>query len=210
MSAYRYLVFPQGKQPSVGEVQELHDYSDDLAGRYAFGYERRSGALTVAFEAATFDHVFETNAGFQSLIHRWKLAGCELVDHLGFVKDSAALRPTEASHWHPSEDAAIGRVPSLEKIFLVKDLAAKEALARSSLQLQQTLERYDLIQRLGAWTPYLLIAVATIVTICVGTYAYLCLSDYGGERRQSTINRVVEDPMQETLAGETAPESPSE
>src|SRR6187455_1722129 len=97
MSAYRYVVFPRGRQPSVAEVHELKSFASLLAGRFAWGSCRDDGRLALACEREAFDHGRTIDPGFDALIHRWEARGCEVLEHLGFVKDASALRPATPS-----------------------------------------------------------------------------------------------------------------
>ena len=75
-----------------------------------------------------------------------------------------------------------------------KELAAKEAVGRSLLAVQQSIEHYAVIQRVAAAIPYGLIALAAIMTIGVGFYVRERLLNSGRERRQETIERMLQDP----------------
>ncbi len=194
MSAYRYVVFPRGKQPTTAEVAQLQTCAAALGGRFAWGTCRHEPRLAVAFEGPTFDHVLASDAGFEQLISKWKSRGSELVDHLGFVKDAAALKPAPvvAAAAHDGR-ADIHSVRNDERI-AGKELAAKEAVAQSLLNLNRTLERYGVIQRVAAAVPYLLIAAAAMLTIAVGLYARDRLQNSGREPRQQTIERLATEP----------------
>src|SRR5688572_4048421 len=99
MSAYRYVVFPRGKQPTDVEVREFQKFAGALANQFAFGTCRDDGRLAVAVDRLAFDHVSKIDAGFEAVIRRWEARGCEVVDHLAFVKDAKALRPTPTNLW---------------------------------------------------------------------------------------------------------------
>src|SRR5688572_19651616 len=107
MSAYQYIVFPRGKQPAAAEVAQLQTFATALGGRFAWGTCRDEPRLAVAFEAPTFDHVLASDPGFEQLIHKWESHGCERLDHLGFVKDAAALKPTSEPRGLSPRSAAL-------------------------------------------------------------------------------------------------------
>ena len=97
MTAYRYVVFPPGRQPAVEEAAELQTFDHLLEHRFAFGTDKHDGGLAIAFEAELFDRAVSKDADFEALIRKWEVRGCRLVEHLGFVKDAAALRPLKAA-----------------------------------------------------------------------------------------------------------------
>ena len=190
MSAYRYLVFPKHQQPTADEAAEFESYALLLKRRFAIGRERKSEALTFAFEIEVFDQAMAADEGFEMLIRKWQVHGCELVDKLKFVKDPAALRPT---HAHVQQ-----RHMSQEKIVFAKKYLAQEAIARSLLGVQHTLERQEWLQRVGKAVPYALIAFGTIGLIAAGFYVSTRIQNSNRESRKDTIERVSTDAMSET------------
>jgi len=191
MSAYRYLVFPRHQQPTAEEVAEFERYAPLLKRRFAIGRERKTEALVFAFEIEIFDQAMAADEGFEMLIRKWQVHGCELVDKLKFVKDPAALRPTNT---HVQQ-----RRMSQEKIVVAKQYLAQEAIARSLLGVQHTLERQAWLQRVGKAVPYALIALGTMGVIASGFYVSNRIQNSNRERRQETIERVSTDAMSETV-----------
>lgn len=210
MSEYRYLLFPRGNQPTTGEVGELQNYSGKLLGRFAYGTDRKTGSLAIAFEADSFAQALETHKGFKALIHKWELRGATVCVHLGFVKDSQALRPVPTNQWSPHPQHSTfqpqpsSTVTAQEKLIVAKELAAQEALGRSLLGVQQTKEQHLFLTRVAGWVLYLFIAAGSLMTIVAGIYTYQRLQDAPGERRKETIERVAEDAMQEKLDAHSA------
>jgi hypothetical protein len=186
-----------------------------LANHFAWGVVRHDGRLAVAFEQRGFDHARQVDAGFDALIRKWEVRGCELVEHLGFVKDATALRPVRdsafAPHVRPAEPpppghAAAGEVrtrsaPRPDELAAAKQVVAREAIARSWLGVEQTLQRYAILQRLAAAFPYLLILIATAATVGAGLYIRERLVNSDRESRHETIERmVVDEPHGQSLA----------
>lgn len=206
MSSYHYVVFPRGKQPTVDEVRQLQQFAGALANQFAWGACRDDGRLALAVDRRACDHVQEIEPGFAALIRRWEAHGCELLPHLAFVKDSAALKPIPSFAW--LADAAGGAVRSrrAESPLAAKELAAKEAIGRSMLAVQQSLDRYAVIQRIAAALPYALMALAAVLTIGAGWYIRDRLLHSGRERRQETIERALSDPTPESLASDAPPD----
>ncbi len=200
MAAYRYIVFPKGRQPTVEEVAELRSHATALSNRIAYGASSRDGALAMAFEADAFDRLLALDASFEVLIRRWELFGCEVVDHLAFVKDSTALRPARTAPRRASDALPPDTHARNDRMLAAKELAAKEAAARSRLDTAQSLQRYAALTRFGATMPYLLIGGAALATIFAGFYATNQLQNSGRERRKETIERVTDDAMRQPLA----------
>lgn len=196
MGAYRYLVFPRRQQPTTDEVAEFQTYAMLLKRRFAIGREGKTDALVIAFEQDVFDQALSADEGFELLIRKWQVHGCELVDKLKFVKDPDALKPTRV---HPLE-----RHPSPAKILAAKQQLAQEGIAKSLLNAEQTLSRMTWLQRVGRGVPYALIALGTIGMIAMGFAVSRRLESAGRERRQDTVERVSTDAMQEKLEAETA------
>lgn len=198
MAAYRYVVFPKGRQPTVEEVAELRAHATALGLRIAYGVSGRDGALAIAFEAEALDRLLAVDAGFEVLIRRWELLGCELVGHLAFVKDSTALRPARSA-----PRAAVALPPDTaarnDRMLAAKELAAKEAAAKLQLAVTQSLERFAALARFGAMAPYLLIGIGALATLCAGFYATNRLQNSGRERRKDVIERVNDDAMRQPL-----------
>jgi hypothetical protein len=215
MSSYRYVVFPAGRQPTADEVHQLQQFAGLLANHFAWGVARQDGRLALACELATFDHARQIDAGFDALVRKWEVRGCELVDHLGFVKDATALRPmrtgtpasspagasksSRAEGDRPSTGGASSKDPSREHFATARTTRAQEAIASSLLGVERTLARYDAVQRLAAAFPYALMAVAAAATLGVGWLIRGALLDSPRERRQETIERMVEGPMEDTV-----------
>ncbi|RIK80522.1 MAG: hypothetical protein DCC67_09275 [Planctomycetota bacterium] len=198
MSAYRYVVFPQGKQPTVDEVAELKGFAAALGNHFAYGTCRRDGRLAIAFEQSSFDQLKSIDAGFQSLVFRWEARGCELLAHLAFVKDSKALRPVAAPPVRGHSGAA--SADGLSQQLAGKQAAAQEAVARSLLSVEQTLERYAAVGRLAAAAPYLMMVAAIAMIIAAGAYIHHRLQDAERDSRQEAIERALDDPLQEPRA----------
>jgi hypothetical protein len=189
MSAYRYLVFPKHQQPTTDEVDELQCYASLLKHRFAVGRERKSESLVIAFEQEIFDQAISSDEGFELLIRKWQVHGCELVDKLKFVKDHDALRPVQV----------VGRQVSQDKLIAAKKQLAQEAIARSLLSVHRTLEHYTWLQRFGKAMPYMLIAAGTLGVIIAGFYISGRMQAGNRERRQDTVERVSDDGMNELL-----------
>jgi hypothetical protein len=193
MSAYRYVLFPRGKQPTADEVRELQNFAGALANQLAWGTCRDDGRLALAVDRQSCDHVQQIDSGFAALIRRWESHGCELLPHLAFIKDAAALKPTPSFAWLAQDGRGTVQSRRTESQLAGKELAAKEAVGRSLLAVQQSIERYAVIQRVAAAIPYGLIALAAITTIGVGFYVRERLLNSGRERRQETIERMLQD-----------------
>jgi hypothetical protein len=185
MSAYRYLVFPKHQQPTADEADELQSYATLLKHRFAIGRERKSESLTIAFEQEIFDQAISSNEGFELLIRKWQVHGCELVDKLKFVKDHDALRPVQVRSRRVSQDT----------LLVAKKQLAQEAIARSLISVQRTLEHYTWLQRFGKTVPYMLIVAGTLGMIIAGFYISGRMQDGNRERRQDTVERVSDDGM---------------
>ena len=205
MSAYQYVVFPRGRQPSTAEVAELQKFAGALANHFAWGTCRHEPRLAIAFEQRGFDHVRQIDAGFELLIAKWQAHGCELLNHLAFVKDPSALRPVREGAL-PNHDlrGTVSAMRNDERI-AAKELAAKEAIGRSLLSVERTLERYSVIERVGAAFPYVLIGLTAIVLLATALYARSRLLNADREPRQETIERVLDDPLREPLAESDEP-----
>lgn len=195
MSSYCYVVFPPGKQPTVDEVREFQQFAGALAGQFAWGAARNDGRLTLAIDAASYQHVRRIDAGFTKLIDRWQRHGCESVDHLPFVKNSAALKPAPSHAWHAHDGRESVQTRRQADQLVGKELAAKEAVARSLLAVERTLANYALLQRIAAAVPYLLIALAAVLTVGTGFYVRERLLNSGRETRQEVIERAIDEPL---------------
>ncbi len=191
MSAYRYLVFPKHQQPTAEEAAEFESYAPLLKRRFAIGRERKSESLCFAFEIEVFDQAMAADEGFEILVRKWQVHGCKLVDKLKFVKDPSALQP---KHVHVQQ-----RHMSQEKIVFAKKYLAQEAIARSLLGVQHTLERQAWLRRVGGAVPYALIALGTISVIAAGFYVTGRIQNSDRERRLNTIERVATDAMNENV-----------
>lgn len=193
MGAYRYLLFPRHQQPTLDEAEELRSHGSLLKNRYAIGHERKTEALAILFEQEAFENAM-ADVGFELLIRKWQVHGCELVDKLKFVKDSNSLRPTHSriKERHLSHD----------RIVHTKQYMAQEAIAKSLLNVQRTLERISWLQRIGKGVPYALIALGTIGLIVVGCVIYGRIETTNRERRKDTVERVSNDAMNQPFETE--------
>ncbi|MCA9231202.1 MAG: hypothetical protein KDA57_11150 [Planctomycetales bacterium] len=203
MSDYKYLVFPSAKQPTVDEMAEFRDSAYVLEGRFAIGICRKTSNLVFAFAASQYENALALRHDFANLIEKWTMRGCVVVDRLAFVKDSAALRPMQPKSWLAVDNRAHCR-ESLSS----KDLAAKEAIARSRLGVSRTLDRYDALRRFAVWVPYLLIALGALMTIAAGFYVGNRLLEGRMEKRRETTERVITSPMKQAL--EPQPKQPDQ
>jgi hypothetical protein len=190
---YRYVVFAAAKQPTVAEVAMLQDWAAQSSLRYAVGLNAENGSLAIAFEAAEFERTRATHTEFAKLLQQWQVRGCEVVDKLPFIKNSAALRPLPGSKLHEAVDHRSEPVPK------GKQLVAQEALGRAGLKLHQTLEQHAWLERVAKGVPYALIGLGGLLTLAAGVYFGQRLLDSPAERRQQTIKRVAEDAMAEPL-----------
>jgi hypothetical protein len=197
MTAYRYVIFPRGKQPSLDEVRQFESFAGLLANQFAWGVTRNDGRLTVACDRRAFDHARQVDPGFDSLLRKWEVRGGELADHLAFVKEPKALRPVATTVSHAPNDVGPTDAWRTDERIAAKTLAAKEAVGRSLLSVERTAERYALAQRVASAIPYLLIAAGVLATIMVGVYVRQRVLDGGPERRQATIERALDDPLRE-------------
>jgi hypothetical protein len=194
VSHYRYIAFPRGRQPTKEEVEDLKRHDHVLAGRVAYGTKREDGRLAIAFDATVYDYALATERGFEALVRAWQSHGCEVLEHLAFVKDASALRPTTTNlPRFEHQPATTAGAP--DKLMTAKELAAKEAIGRSRLQLQKTLGHFESLGRLAAAVPYLLMALAAIGTLVTGAYIGTKLTNTGRERRQQTIERAAEETL---------------
>jgi hypothetical protein len=194
MSAYQYVVFPPGRQPVDSDIRELQRYASALAGRYAFGVCRNETRLAIAFERQTFDHVMRIEPGFETLIQKWQSHGCELIDHLAFVKNAAALRPTPSYSFVPHDGRATKAELREHERLAAKQLAAREAVGRSLLSVEQTLERFAAVERLAAAAPYALMALAAALTIGVGLHVRDRLLNADRAPRRAVIEQSMDEP----------------
>jgi hypothetical protein len=209
MSSYRYVAFPQGRQPTADEVGRLQQFAGALANHFAWGTCRDDGRLAVAFDQAGFDHLMSIDAGFEALIRKWEGRGCELLDHLGFVKDPTALRPTSTGAWQAHDRRVSTPTLGNAEQLAAKQSTAQEAVARSLLSVEQTLERYAGLDRVAAMLPYLLIGAAAAGLLVTGLYIRERMQTSEREKRHQTIERVVGDPLHESLHGQAVSEPPT-
>ena len=200
MSSYRYVVFPRGKQPTADEVREFQQFAGALANQFAWGTSRDDGRLALAIDRASCDHVQQIDSGFAKVIRRWESHGCELLPHLPFVKDSAALKPAPSFAWLANDGRGTVQSRRAESLLTAKELAAKEAIGRSLLAVERTVQRYALFERIAAAMPYALMALAAVTTIGAGIYVRGRLLESGRERRQETIERMLEDSPSTAIA----------
>lgn len=201
MGAYRYLLFPKHQQPTADEAAELHSYIPLLKGKWAIGHERKTEALAILFDQEIFEQAM-ANEGFEMLIRRWQAHGCQLTEKLKFVKDASALKPT---HPHVGE-----RHMSQERILRGKKYLAEDAIAKSLLNVERTLERMNWLERVGRAVPVAMIAIGTIFLLATGWYVHHRLSTTDRERRTDTIERMASQTADEpdTATTEQADESP--
>ena len=194
MSSYHYVVFPRGKQPTADEVREFQKFAGALANQFAWGTCRDDGRLALAVDRQSCDHVQQIDPGFAAVIRRWESHGCELLPHLAFVKDAAALKPTPSFAWLLQDGRGTVQSRRAESQLTAKEQAAKEAIGRSMLAVQRTIDQYALVQRIAAALPYALVAIAALTTIGMGLYIRERLLNSGRETRQATIQRELEAP----------------
>jgi hypothetical protein len=199
MGAYRYLLFPKHQQPTVDEAAELHNYIPLLKGRWAIGHERKTEALAILFDQEIFEQAM-ADEGFEMLVRKWQVHGCELTEKLKFVKDPAALKPTQPR--------ITQRHMSTEKILRGKKYLAEDAIAKSLLSVQRTLERMSWLERIGRAVPYAMIALGTVGLLITGWYIHHRLSNADRERRTVTIERLADNPVAEPPISKLAAEIP--
>lgn len=199
MSAYRYVVFPPGKQPADVEVRQLQKFAGALAGQFAYGTCRDDGRLAIAVDRSAFDHVRQIDAGFEALLRGWTGRGCELVDKLAFVKNAAALKPAPTNTWQAHDGRGTVQALRAAELLAAKELAAKEAIGRSLLGVEQTLQRLAFVQRAAAAVPYVLIGLGAALTLAAGLVIRSRMQLSGREPRREAIVRVVGDPLVESL-----------
>lgn len=192
MSDYRYLVFAVGKQPNTDEADQLKQLSKSVSGRLAIGVHAKTGGLVLAWTADDFQQL-TGDRRFTELVGKLEVRGAELATRCPFKKDASALRPIPVSNRARSHHGvyAPGRD---ETPLTAKELAAKEALGRSLLSVQKTLERHAAIERFAAAVPYLLIAVGTLATLWAGWTISDRLSRTSLERRRDATIQAMEAP----------------
>jgi hypothetical protein len=190
MSSYRYVVFPRGKQPAVDEVRDLQSFAAALAGRFAWGKVRDDGRLALAFDRETLEHAAHTDPGLDKLLSRWQAHGCELLDHLGFVKDPAALRPASTAPPTVQVRRRDDNQSAADAQLTAKELAGKESLGRAQLSVEQSLQRFAAIERAAAALPYALMAAAAIGIIALGFHLRQKLQSTDREARTAIIERL--------------------
>jgi hypothetical protein len=200
MTAYRYVVFPPGRQPTAEEAAELSDYARLLDNHIAYGTNKHDGGLAMAFEADVFDRTRSSNANFDALIGKWEVRGSRVVDHLGFVKDAAALKPIKQAPRHLVRHGPPDAPPPREAPLSAKELIAKEAYGRAGLDLDRTLERFAALQRFAAWGPYALMALAALSIIAAGLYISDRLLDSDRKPHKETIERLTDDALRASPA----------
>ena len=196
MSDYRYLVFPVGRQPNTDEAEQLKQLSKSHSTRLAVGVHAKTGGLVLVWLADDFRQAMATDRRFAELIGKLEVRGADLVEHCPFRKDASALRPIpvvkQATAGHRSSGAyAAG---SEDVPLTAKELAAKEALGRSLLVVQKTLERHAAIELFAEWVPYLLVAAGTLVTLWAGWTISDRLAQSQVERRRDTTIQVMDEP----------------
>ena len=204
MTAYRYVVFPPGRQPTAEEAAELQDYARLLENHIAYGTNKHDGGLAMAFEAELFDRARSSSASFDALLGKWEIRGSRVVEHLGFVKDPTALKPIKQAPRHLGAIAKPGAsAPRLkdqparasvrfEAPLSAKELAAKEAHGCAGLNLDRALRRFAALERFAAWGPYALMAVAALGAIAAGLYISDRLLDAGRKPHKETIERLAD------------------
>lgn len=200
MSSYHYVVFPRGKQPTADEVREFQKFAGALANQFAWGTCRDDGRLALAVDRQSCDHVQQIDPGFAAVIRRWESHGCELLPHLAFIRDAAALKPTPSFAWLVQDGRGTVQSRRAENQLAAKEHAAKEAIGRSMLAVQRTIDQYALVQRIAAALPYALVAIAAFTTIGMGLYIRDRLLKSGRESRQETIERMFPEPDRQSRA----------
>ncbi|MBX3427519.1 MAG: hypothetical protein KF688_17705 [Pirellulales bacterium] len=220
MSAYRFVVFPRGMQPTTDDVAALADVAPALGHHIAWGVDRARGGVAVAFEAEPFERTLAGIIEFQALLHRWQARGCVVLEKSEFVKDSAALRPIAASTYsrgiHPLAAGAVaeaeshGRSPALDRLLVAKQNLAHDAVARAKLQFDRTVQRYESLSRFATAAPYLAMGFGALLILAAGWYVSVRILDSPRERRQQTIERLADDPLREPLAETPPAEQPAE
>lgn len=192
-SAYRYLVFPPRRQPTVEEMDTLQACVAPSKCRYAVGINADDAGLVLAFDAREFQSLLSTSGEFVQLIGRWEVRGCEVRERLSFIKQSTALQPMPGSLLHESVERRTE--PTLKR----KQRAAQESLGLAGLAMHRTLQQHAWLQRVAKVVPYALMGLGGLLTIAAGIYAGQKLLDSPAERRQDTIERVATDAMDEQL-----------
>jgi len=192
-SAYRYVIFAAGKQPSVEEMATLNAWATAAKQRYAVGVSSANGCLALAFEAPAFDAACSADGPFSVLLSRWRVRGCEVRERLPFVKQPTALQPMPGGLLRDNVERR--SEPALKR----KQLAAQEALGRAGLKFQQTLAHHAWIARVATAMPYALMGLGALLTIIAGVYFGQRLLDSPAERRKATIERVGSGAMDEPL-----------
>jgi len=195
-SAYRYVVFAPGKQPSVEEVAQLREWAAASKQRFAIGVNGDDGGLALAFDGGAFESAFSRGRQFAKLVGRWEMRGCRIADQLPFIKRPTALVPMPGGLLHGAVERR--SEPDLKR----KQQAAQEALGRAGLKFQQTLEQHAWFARLANVVPYALMGLVAMLTIVAGLYFGQRLLESPAERRRETIKRVADDAMDETLVRE--------
>lgn len=196
-SVYRYVVFAPGKQPTVKEVDQLQEWSQATKQRYAVGISAEDGALAIAFDARAFETTRSARNRFDRLFRRWEVRGAEIRERLRFIKKPTALQPLPGDLLHDSVEQRS------EPLLKHKQLAAQEALGRAGLKFYQTLQQHAWLARVSKAVPYALMGLIAMLAIFAGISVSRRLREAPAERRQETVERVVSDAMEETLARET-------
>lgn len=192
--AYRYVVFPPSKQPTVEEVAQLRQWAKQAKSRYAVGVSGDHGGLVLAFEAPSFDAALSSRGPLADLVQRWHGRGGVVLEKHPFIKNPEALQPAYGGFDHQIIERR--SEPALKR----KQLAAQEALGRAGLRLQHVLQRNSALQRLAVSVPYALIALGTLLVILLGFHLSSRLTNAAGERRHETIERVAGDALHEELS----------
>jgi len=203
-SVYRYVVFAPGKQPTVKEVDQLQEWSQATKQRYAIGISAEDGALAIAFDARAFETTRSARNRFDKLFRRWEVRGAEVRERLKFIKKPTALQPVPGDLLHDSVEQRS------EPLLKHKQLAAQEALGRAGLKFYQTLQQHAWLARVAKTIPYALMGLIGVLAIVAGIFLGQRLLEAPAERRQETIERVVDDAMEEALARESTGNAASE
>lgn len=201
-SDYRFVVFAPGKQPTVKEVDQLHQWSQTTKQRYAVGINADDGALAIAFDARAVETARSARGGLHKLLVCWEVRGSEVRERLKFIKQPTALQPVPGDLLHDASQRH--HEPSLRD----KQLAAQEALGRAGLVFHQTLARHAWLARVAKVVPYALMALAGVLTIIAGISIGQRLHKAPAESREQTIERVQDNAMEEALARESRDERP--
>ena len=220
MSAYRYLCFPPGAQPSATDLVRFRSYHDQLDNHVAYGVRREDAALVIVCELESFDRLCGLDPQFDEIIQTWQSHGVELTDTLGFVKEakpwkrildaeSSAKQTKRATQ--DATTSAINKKEQVsphfrfsawmigERLVRKKQDLADESYGRGLLELHRSAEQARRYERIATALPYFLWGLAAFLIISLGFYVSNRLLDGKKESRAETIQRINEDAMHESL-----------